>query len=150
MTVVTIQPPMSYSDSEGHIDSDEYHCSDCEKRFRTSDRYFAHKEQTCPTCEKHTRKSLGRDGEADFWDCHADCEGAWGWHALIWYGDGSPPIRRFHACPMSQNNVYEQNLINAQLSMWITTLKERGYANVEFKQWYAQEFTEVPACINVR
>lgn len=124
---------MSYSDSEGHIDSDEYHCDDCDIRFRTYERWSRHMEQTCPDCEAHTRK---RYDEEDFYDSH-DCKGRWGWHALIQYGDGSPPVQQFLGGPRNA-----EDTIKAQFGMWITALKGRGYANVEWKRWWGQEFEE--------
>jgi hypothetical protein len=93
-------------------------------------------EQSCPDCEAHTRKSITEDGEEEFYSFH-ECRGVWGWHALIRYGDGSPPVPRYLGGPRSA-----EAAVKGQLSMLLTALKARGYANVEFKMWWGQQFEE--------
>jgi hypothetical protein len=114
---------MSYSDSEGHIDSDEYYCEDCSIRFRTYNRLLRHLENACPNCELHTR------GQDD--DSH-ECKGKWGWQALIQFGDGREPVRRFFV-----------GMDESQLFMWLLNLKNSGYANIECKRWWGQEFDNI-------
>jgi len=124
---------MSYSDSDGHIDSDEYYCDECEIRFRTFDRYVQHKDQSCPDCEMHTRKSISRDGEEEFYDSH-ECNGRFGWHTLIDIGNGTHYVRSFSPGPWVL-------CVDAQFRL--NLIKVHG---VQFKKWWEQEFIDdVPA-----